>query len=597
MKTKNLKINKKKIGALILAAGLFIGGGITLTHNLLNRASANSVETSESQVESVPFTYFYKTGDYVFVSNGETIGYIKNENIDFTNIEMPNYKPEFYDMYVTTDNAGVYLLPGGNDYCHLLKKGDKVSVNAISDDGWAVINYYDDNNELKIGFVNRSFINWINPMSPEPVATEEPVQEETKVSIAVITGDKVNVRSSMETGTNNRIGYCNTGDKFTIIDKIGGWYLVDFYGNEGYISEKFVNVEEIEQEELQTTISSSEVIVAKITGNNVNIRSSTSTKSSSNIIGFCDMTDKFEIIEELGDWYKINYLGKVGYIHSDYVRKITVDREEFNIQKMVALKAYVPFYMENKDGVYCYLPENQNVLVLKKEGNLYKVMVDGVVGYVNVNDTKSLTNRCIVVDLSRQIIKVYHNGIEVFRCHTITGSRSMQSHMGCFTIGHHMEGYTFPSSGIYNEYWIQVDKNRGFHPADANAGHPWQPKSHFDAVAKDAYKHWAKGEGRTYPDEYGSHGCYNMMLKDIIILYDLCDVGDNVLIIGQNDLMKYNLLGSTDTFVMASDSDSNLYFISRSTGAVITVPYNIEESGMYVNNSINDDIPKIKTLG
>lgn len=597
MKTKNLKINKKRLCALIIAASLLVGGGIALSHNLASRNNSNK-KTIKSEVQSVPFTYYYQTGDYVFVSNGETIGYVNKEKIDFSNINLQNYHVDFSDMVINDDNAMIYKLPDDSkESSYVLKKGDKVTLNAYAADSfhassWSVIQYFDENSNLQVGFIKSSCLS--KPEVLEPVATQEPVEEKPKISIAVITGDRVNVRSSMEKGTNNRLGYANTGDKFTIIDEIGGWYLIDFYGKEGYIDKSYATIEEINQEDLQTTVSSSEIIVARITGNNVNVRSSTNTKSDDNIIGFCDISDKFEIIEKLGDWYKIKYLGNVGYINAKYVREVTVDREEFNIQKMVALSKSSPFYGENGNYL-CNLPINQNLLVIGEKDNKYKVLVDGVVGYVNKSDTKKLTKRTLVVDLSRQIVKVYHNGIEVFRASGITGAKGMETERGCFTIGHHMIDYTFPSKKIRNEVWIQFDGNRGFHPADANYGKGWQKPEYFKEVREAAYERWANGKGNDFPCAHGSHGCFNMRLVDVLVLYDLCDIGDNVLVIGQNDLIKFNLIGSTDTFDIISDSNSNLYFVAKSTGAIITMP-NIEESGKYVNNSINDDIPKIKTL-
>ena len=165
-----------------------------------------------------------------------------------------------------------------------------------------------------------------------------------------------------------------------------------------------------------------------------------------------------------------------------------------------------------------------------------------------------------------------------------------------------MEDYTFTNKNIRNEYWIQYDGNRGFHPADSKYGKGWQPESHFVDVAKSAYSHWAKGEGRTYPDSYGSNGCVNMMLKDIAVLYGLCDVGDNVLVIGPNDLIKNNLLSSTNNFTFAFDDNDNLYVIGRDKEIVMVIE-SIDQDTKKVkpkeynfNPDAMDDKQKVKTL-
>ena len=582
MKTRNLRVNKKRLAAFILATSLLVSGGVVLTKNLI-KGSRGEVTTQVEEVKEVevkPYTYFYTTDDLTFVSNGELIGYLNNRDIDFSNIELLDYQAYYSDMYINTDNTDVYLLPGfDNESKHSFKIGDMVSVKAYSPSGWAIVYYYDNNNELKVGFVHCSYLSKTNPLVPEVTNTPEPI-EEVKVLVAKITGDKVNVRSTMQTGTNNRIGYCNTGEKFRIIEQVGDWYLIDYYGKNGYVNRKFVSEEQVDESALQSTISSTEIVVAKITGNNVNVRSSTSTRNDSNIIGFCDISDKFEIIDHTDGWYHINYLGKDGYVSAKYVREITVDREEFNIQKMVALSKDAPFYYEN-GNIMCYLPVNQNLLVIDEVDKKYKVVVDGVVGYVNKSDTKRLTRRTVVLDLSRATVKAYHNGKELFRAHGISGAQGMETELGCFTIGHHLPNYTFDYNDIFNEVWIQFDHNRGFHPADANGGKPWQKEKYFKEVAESAYANWARGKGKLYPCAHGSHGCFNMRLVDVLVLYDLCDVGDNVLVIGQNDLIRSKILtASNDSYIVFGDDYGNNDFIWCT----------------YANNDINNNLQKVKEL-
>lgn len=581
MKIGNIKFDKKKLGALVLSAGLLIGGATVAISSSINKGQAVDYPTKPS------YTVYYVSGDQAFVSNGEQIGYLNSDNIEIPSELEHNYTVCHQDVYIKDDNIGIFLYPSfESGYRCILNKGTKVTLNAYGDDGWAVVNYT-FNGEVGIGFVHQSFLqkndpNAIEIATPVPTATPEPITETINmVPVAVIKGDKVNVRSSMQTGTNNRIGYCNTGDKFTIIDHAGGWYLIDYYGQPGYVSDKYVVEEKVNESDLSSTISTNEIIVAKITGNNVNIRSSMSTKNDDNIIGFCDISDKFEIIEQIDDWYHIRYLDGDGYISSKFVREVEVDREELEVIKMVYLPSSAPFY-DSDGAILCYLPENQNILVLSEQGNNYKVKVDGVVGFVRKKDTKSLTQTCIVVDKARQIVRVYKKGKEVFRCKVITGADGRETRTGCFTIGHHMEGYTFPDSGIYNEYWIQFDGNRGFHPANANAGHGWQKIAYFKDNVNKAYDYWIKGRGKTHAIVHGSHGCVNMMIDDIIVLYSLCGVGDNVLVIEQNDLIAYKLLTSdnSNAYIVFDDKNNDAYIWSD-----------------YANNTIDNNSSKIKTLG
>ena len=235
-------------------------------------------------------------------------------------------------------------------------------------------------------------------------------------------------------------------------------------------------------------------------------------------------------------------MGKVGYVSKDFVREESIDKRDLEVKRMASLKRLSPFYQNLNNNMYCYLPAYQNVFILEEVGNYYRVSVDGVIGYVEKNDTNRLTETTIVVDTSRQILKVYKKGKEVFRCHVITGAYGRETQLGCFTIGHHQRDYTFTNSDIFNEYWIQFDGNRGIHPADANGGKGLQKHSYFLDVASNAYSRWSKGNGKTYPNEHGSHGCVNTKIVDTEVIYSLCSVGDNVLIIQQNDLIRNKLL-------------------------------------------------------
>ena len=64
-----------------------------------------------------------------------------------------------------------------------------------------------------------------------------------------------------------------------------------------------------------------------VTGNSVRIREKASTDSS--IIETISKDTKIEVVSEEGDWYKITYDNKEGYIHKDYV-EVEEETEDVN---------------------------------------------------------------------------------------------------------------------------------------------------------------------------------------------------------------------------------------------------------------------------
>ena len=185
-------------------------------------------------------------------------------------------------------------------------------------------------------------------------------------------------------------------------------------------------------------VNNSMIQVVKVKKNNVNVRSGPSTRSE--VIGFADITDRFEIIEKEGNWYKVHYLNTEGFIRRDMVREESIAKSDMTYIKIVYLTRESNFYSEANDNsqVLTTLPQYQNAFVISESNNFYRVMVDGVFGYIKKNNTKKLSNTCVIVDLPRQMLRVYKNNHEVGRYHIISGRKSMQTDIGCFTIGHRL---------------------------------------------------------------------------------------------------------------------------------------------------------------
>ncbi len=277
------------------------------------------------------------------------------------------------------------------------------------------------------------------------------------------------------------------------------------------------------------------VLVAKVTGNNVNVRLGASMKAD--IIGFADVTDRFEIVGCEGDWYKIVYLNQYAYINKKYVREESVPNATMQAKKIGYLVQPTNFYngADKYASIITTLPAYQNVTVIGEEGYFYHVMVDGVIGYVVKADFKELTKTCVIIDLPRQILRVYQNNREVARFHIITGKKETQTDIGCFKIGHRLTDYQLTPTNFVR-YWLQYNGDEGIHDAS------WQKDKYYTDNSGVAYTNFMKGYGRTYPNRHGSHGCDNMREVDARVVYDLVRKGDNVLVVGPNDLVKLHLV-------------------------------------------------------
>ncbi len=71
---------------------------------------------------------------------------------------------------------------------------------------------------------------------------------------------------------------------------------------------------------------------AKITTDELNVRSSTSTDEDDNILGTVTEGDKLALMAETpqDDWYSVWFQGKTAYVFADYVEVVDVTAEEYS---------------------------------------------------------------------------------------------------------------------------------------------------------------------------------------------------------------------------------------------------------------------------
>ena len=438
---KKIFFNKKKIGALMLAAGI----SLCSRSGLAEIFSLNKETTlKDGRSVKVYFTTGMTANDYAYVSFDNAVGYLSNSEINYLEYGMNNYYSEVLGSKMVLQDSFIYQTPNENSgVISNINKNEYVNLVAKNNDGWYV----------------------------------------------VIT-------------SNNLTGFIH----------------------ENAFKEK-VN----------------QVLMAKITGNNVNVRSSASTKEK-NVIGFADITDSFTILGKDGDWYIIDYLGNTGYINSKYVKETYVDEEELNIKKIVYVDYDTPFYSDTNGTVLSFLPRYQDATVIGEENGFYKVKIDGCIGFIDKRSTKNLSKNFTLVDLPRQRVRTFKNYKEVHRAHMISGRKSMPTEIGCFKIGHTLKDYQLTPDYVV-KYWMQYNGDIGLHDAS------WQEHDYFVKVANDAYELFAKGKGITAPDYHPSHGCNNLEEIDAAIIYSYISVGDNVLVIGPNSLINDHVLSSLNSII------------------------------------------------
>lgn len=131
----------------------------------------------------------------------------------------------------------------------------------------------------------------------------------------------LNVRSIPSAG-GEKLTSVSKGQEFSILGQENGWYKIDVNGTIGWVSGAYV-VAINNNTSIAQTIKS-----IKVTTPSLNVREK--PDDSSKVLTSVVMDSIYVIIDESGDWYKINTNGLTGWIHRDYtIRYHGVPREMY----------------------------------------------------------------------------------------------------------------------------------------------------------------------------------------------------------------------------------------------------------------------------
>lgn len=140
-----------------------------------------------------------------------------------------------------------------------------------------------------------------------PSEPEQPLENKTVHQI-VRTTDTVNVRSS-DSEEADKIGKAQAGTELTRIEeRVNGWSKVIFEDKEAYIKSDYLEVLTAE-----VTVEPIGTITART---NVNVRSQADQESAK--LGTAQAGSTYDLLEDQGEWFKINYNGTTGFVKAEF---------------------------------------------------------------------------------------------------------------------------------------------------------------------------------------------------------------------------------------------------------------------------------------
>lgn len=221
---------------------------------------------------------------------------------------------------------------------------------------------------------------------------------------------KVNIRSEARTNS-TIIDMLKNEETFDIISKIGEWYQIKVGNKYGYIHGNYVSI--IASNTNNNIVNNSNNTIAtnikKDTSSNqrksghvnnisgsLNVRAGAGTNNK--VIGYLTKGASIEITGEQGDWYKIQYNGRVGYVAKKYITVTTSQTSSntnLNYMSVTASAVNLRDKGSTKGKVICVIKANTVLKALQKDNNGWtKVSYGNKVGYIATMYLSNCSKTC-----------------------------------------------------------------------------------------------------------------------------------------------------------------------------------------------------------
>lgn len=308
-----------------------------------------------------------KSGDWYNIEFNNTIGYVHKDYVKeiVANIPIPSVTGNnITNLSYSANNSQQSLLKGqvinvssnlrirqgatvNSAIIGYLVNGQTFTIKGITGD------WYNIECDDKIGYINKNYVKELNTASnteknnegqvstidiPKQLAnttsnTNTDTNKQEKTSKGQVINISTNLRIRQGASSNTAIvGYLTNGQTFTIKGQNGDWYNIQCGDKSGYIYKDYVKLIEgnqnTETSKTETAAPETSKPQAKEVGticnvsSNLRLRSNPSTNSNSITLAYILPGQTFNILGISGDWYNVNYNGKVGYLHKDYVKKV-----------------------------------------------------------------------------------------------------------------------------------------------------------------------------------------------------------------------------------------------------------------------------------
>lgn len=289
-------------------------------------------------------------------------------------------------------------------------KGEVVVVISKHDDWYKVVY------NLKEGYMHSDYVDISKT-------------ENAELGYGKITASSVNIRSGAGTSY-GKVNQAKNGEKAYIVGINNGWYKVIFENTVGYVRSDYVELTEVPYENAasskspkffkggkstgvevsasalggstgssstsgsttssssnnssntsSSTVSSGIIYgIGFVTGSGLRMRSSAST--SAKTVDTASKNEVVVVVSKHGDWYKVIYDLKEGYMHGDYLKVSTTENAELGYGKISASAVNIRSGAGTSYGKVAHAKRGEKAYIIGINNGWYKVIFGNSIGYL-----------------------------------------------------------------------------------------------------------------------------------------------------------------------------------------------------------------------
>lgn len=155
------------------------------------------------------------------------------------------------------------------------------------------------------------------------------------------------------------------GGTVTVYSEVGSWYYVSYKGQYGYIKAGYF------VDETSLRVTSTAIYLRK--------KASVSSKAIAVIPG----NKTVKVLKYTGNWVKVTYNGKTGYIHAGYFKSCSTISNRYRIVKTSIFIRSTMAALKNRSNVIGVVPKGGEVIILSKPNSKwYRISYKGKTGYI-----------------------------------------------------------------------------------------------------------------------------------------------------------------------------------------------------------------------